>query len=324
MDRRMRKLSVLVALLATAVTGYGDEELYKGLGGSVEELRVVLDLNPAQVQDLRSLLEEAREEYEGIRAAARARGVEEASRQRRAWQDRLSRRVREFLSESQGELYEEWLDFKQRLSHEYDKALFGLPTVTEMKLRIGLAKEDADRMQQEADEGIEKIRGTLLELKRSGAEPQQLARELNLLRRETIEAMIEGASTPAQNKLKAFVKQWLQPPEDKLSKARRGQLGRLMKALAVEQAAEEKRIRNLVAAVLMHQAETRGLRKGMGKQVLMAVVRAKKEREAWIAMNEYGALIAIHDRRRDMLSEKLKATLSTKQLAKLVAEGIIE
>lgn len=311
-------------LTLMALAAFVQPDVARAAGGGVEELRAALDLEAPRVEKLRALFAEAEKDSEGIRKTAREKGADAARDQRDAWQKQLREKVKAVLSDLQKARYDDWLARKDRLAAEFDKALFGIPTVTEMKLKLSISAETAEKMQRAADNGIEKIRKKVIDLKSANAKQEEIAQAVNQLRRETIERMIESTSGTEQKRVKEFIKSWLQTPEAKLSKTERERLGRVMKTLQLKDAELEKKVRSLVAAVLMHHEENTWLRRGLGKELIMAVVKAKKDADIWITLSEYGALVDIHTRRLESLGEDLKNVLSTKQVAKLVAEGILD
>ncbi|MBI2901064.1 MAG: hypothetical protein HYY17_12835 [Planctomycetes bacterium] len=314
----MRGLILLFALPA------GGDEVVRAAGGNVEELRAVLGLDAAQVRDLRARLARAGTDYESVRTAMREKGAAAALEAARAWEKGVRDSVRGILADPQKPRYDDWLAFKRRLAGEYDKALFGIPPVTEMKLRIGLGAEAVRKMQRASDDGLAKIQDRVLKMKDGRAEAEAIAKAVNDLRRTTIEAMIESVAGAERKKVKEYVKTWLQTAEAKLAKADRDRLVRVLKALAVADGEQEKRLRARLAAVFLHQQELADLRRGMAKELLMAVLKAKPEADIWEAIDEHGALIDVHVRRLSSLYEDVKADLPTKQVARLVSEGIIE
>lgn len=292
-------------------------------GGSVEELRAVLDLDVEQVRSLRSYFDRAETEYDEVRKAFRDQGGEAALEKEKAWEQRVRDDLKKLLRDPQRSRYSEWLGFKKRLASEYDKALFGLPMVTELKLRLELGPDAVRTLQRISDGGLDRIQAKVKELKNAKAPTEEIAKSVNDLRKSTIESMIEGLSSGDQKKVKEFVKAWLQTPEAKLAKADKDRLVRVMKTLALD-GELEKRTRSKTAAILMHQAEVSSLRKGLAKELLMLVLRAKAEAEVWEAFHEHTALVDVHQRRLKSLYEDLKSDLPTKQIAKLVSEGILE
>lgn len=305
----MNQILALVLQVATAA------------GGSVEELRAVLDLDAEQVRNLKSFFDRAEQQYDEVRKAFRDQGGQAALDKEKAWEEKVREDVKKLLKDTQRGRYSEWLAFKRRLASEYDKALFGIPMVTELKLRLDLGSDSVKRLQRISDDGIDRIQARVKDLKNAKAPVEEIAKAVNEIRKSTIESMIEASTD--QKKLKEFVKAWLQAPEAKLAKADKDRLGRLMKTLAID-GDLEKRIRAKIAAILMHQADVAALRKGLGKELLMLVLRTKAEAEVWEAFHEHSALIGVHEKRLKSLYEDLKADLPTKQIAKLVSEGIVE
>lgn len=314
----VRRLIGAVLLLSSTAARAGDE-IAQAAGGNAEELRAVLALDANQFRDLQLRLTQGAKEYESIRTTLQEKGANAALDERKAWGDRLRGRVREVLTDSQRGRYDAWLEFKRRLAGEYDKALFGIPTVTEMKLRLELPPESVRKMQRASDQGAQKIEERVRKFKDEKASPDDIAKAVNELRRSTIEKMIESVSGAEQKRVKEFVKSWLQTAEAKLAKATRDRLVRTLKTLEAPE-----RVRARLAAVLLHQEETIGLRRGLGKELVLLVLRAKSDAEVWETFHEYTALIAVHTKRLESLYADLKADLPTKQIAKLVSEGILE
>lgn len=321
----MRQIAILLGFCGIASLAQGEEDVFRAAGGRVEELRAVLDLTPAQVKDLSSLIEKARNDQDAISKLAREKGIEAAREARRDWHSRIRSSISGLLKEAgQKYRYADWLDKKQHLEDEYEKAVFGLPPVSELKLHAGLPGAVTDAIQKLADEGVAGIRKKVSEFKTAAPDPEEVAKAVNELRRNIIEQMIRRCPKEHQKRLTEYIKTWLQSGESKLSKPEHERLSRIMKALAPQDQAADKRTRSLVASVLMHQEEQLWLKRSMAKEVLVALLRPKREADVWTALNEYGALLEVHRRRLQFLSGEMKACLGTKDLGKLVAEGILE
>jgi len=321
----MKRRLLALFLFAAAGSGVGaGEETNRAAGGGQEELRAVLEMDASQTDRLRTAFRAADQEFQRMRDGARARGGQPAIEELIAWQDRLRDAVRGVLNPNQVSRYDGWLERKRRLGEEYDKALFGIPTPTELKVKLGFSPETLDKEQKIADEGVDSIRRKMVEMRTSGSTVDEIGSAVNDLRKETIRKEIEAASGAEQRKIRDWLKTWLKAPAEKLSRTEFDRLERVMKGLELADGAQSGRIQALVASVLWHMEENAGLRRGLGKELVMAILRQKGDAEVWVAIYEYGTLIDIHARRIKALRDDLKATLPTKQIAKLVAEGVLE
>jgi hypothetical protein len=101
-------------------------------------------------------------------------------------------------------------------------------------------------------------------------------------------------------------------------------MDRVLKGLDLGDTALGDRVKTLVAAVMWHQEENAQLRRSLAKELIGTLLQKKPEAEVWRSLYEYGALVDIHNRRIKALRDDLKAMLPTKQIAKLVTEGILE
>ena len=202
---RLILLSVALAGLS-AGPAFAQDDVARGAGGCIEELRAVLELEPAQLKTLRAIFSESRSEFETVKKGAQEKGTDAGRQARKEWQARLRERVRGTLTAGQTKRYEEWLERKDRLAREYDKALFGIPTTTEMKLRLNLPADAADRMYRASDAGIEGIRKRLLELKGQQAPDEDIARSVNEQRKALLDKLPEAAGTAVQGRVRDYIK----------------------------------------------------------------------------------------------------------------------
>lgn len=321
----MRRLLVPVVLaLLSALAVRAGEETSRAGGGSAEELRAVLDLDQQQAGRVQSLFRDAENELLQMRSGARSRGAAVTIEQLVGWQNGLRQRVKDALHPNQLSIYESWLDKKRRLGEEYDKALFGVPNCTELKLKLGYAPETLEKVQVIADQAVADIRKKMAEMRTAGQPTAAIGDAVNELRKDAVKKMGEAASSAEKRKFTEYLKTWVKVPAEKLSRPEGDRLDRIMKQLELTDAGVTDRVQTLVAAVLWHQEENATLRRGLGKELLMTLLQKRPEAEVWTALYEYGTLFDIHNRRIKALRDDLKALLPTKQIAKLVAEGVLE
>ena len=240
------------------------------------------------------------------------------------WQDSLRKRIKDVLHPNQLSAYESWLEKKRRLGEEYDKALFGIPNATELKLKLGFAPETLEKEQVIADQAVTDIRRKMADMRGAGQSTAAIGDAVNEVRKEAVKKMGDAASSAEKRKFTEYLKTWVKVPAEKLSRPEGDRLDRIMKQLELADGAVTDRIQSLVAAVLWHQEENATLRRGLGKELLMTLLQKRPEGEVWTAIYEYGTLFDIHNRRIKALRDDLKALLPTKQIAKLVAEGVLE
>lgn len=322
----MRRLLALAAiLLASAAPGRaGVEECNAAGGGSVEELRAVLDLDSQQGSRLLQAFRDADGDLQRLRDAARGRGSVVSIDQLVAWQDALRGKIKDILHPNQLSQYESWLEKKRRLGDEYDKALFGLPNATELKLKLGLAAESLEKVQALADQAVADIRRKMAEMRAAGQGLPAIGDAVNALRSDALRRMAEGVASSEKLKFANYLKGWLKTPAEKLTRPEADRLDRIVKQLELADGAFSDRVQSLVAAILWHQEENAILRRGLGKELIMTLLQKRPEGEVWTALYEYGTLLDIHNRRIQALRDDLKAILTTRPIAKLVAEGVLE
>ncbi len=321
----MRQVIAVLGLLAMAGPAVTEEEVYRAAGGRIEELRAALDLTPDQVKEVGTIIEKARMGQDDLSKIAREKGMDALRDARLKWNAELRGTISGHLKDaSQKYRYADWLDRKRCLEEEYDKAVLGLPPMTDIKLHTGLPSTVTDPLQKVADEGVQAIRKKLTALKAAKADSEEIARTVNDMRRSAIELLIKSCPKEHQKKLKDHIKLWLQSAESKLSKPEHERLARIMKSLAPQDPAVEKKSRVLLASILMHQEEQLWLRRGRARDILVAVLRSKREADIWTALNEYGAMTEVQQRRLRFLAGEARALFGTKELGKLVAEGILD
>ncbi|MEK7468536.1 MAG: hypothetical protein AAB074_14085 [Planctomycetota bacterium] len=314
---------VVLALLFAPGVRAGEETNRAG-GGSAEELRAVLDLDSQQAARVQTLFRDADGELAQLRAGARQRNAAVTIEQLVGWQDSLRKRIKDVLHPNQLSAYESWLEKKRRLGEEYDKALFGIPNATELKLKLGFAPETLEKEQVIADQAVTDIRRKMADMRGAGQSTAAIGDAVNEVRKEAVKKMGDAASSAEKRKFTEYLKTWVKVPAEKLSRPEGDRLDRIMKQLELADGAVTDRIQSLVAAVLWHQEENATLRRGLGKELLMTLLQKRPEGEVWTAIYEYGTLFDIHNRRIKALRDDLKALLPTKQIAKLVAEGVLE
>ncbi|KAF0245589.1 MAG: hypothetical protein FD180_1457 [Planctomycetota bacterium] len=314
---------VLLALIQALAVRAGEETNRAG-GGSAEELRAVLELDSIQAGRVQTLYRDADGELQQLRTGARQRNGAVTIEQLVGWQTGLRQRVKDVLHPNQLSLYEAWLEKKRRLGEEYDKSLFGVPNATELKLKLGFAPDTLEKVHGIADQAVVDIRRKMSEMRAAGQSVSSIGDAVNELRKEAVKKMGEAASSAEKRKFTDYLKTWVRIPAEKLSRPEGDRLDRIMKQLELADGAVTDRIQSLVSAVLWHQEENATLRRGLGKELLMTLLQKRPESEVWTAIYEYGTLFDIHNRRIKALREDLKALLPTKQIAKLVAEGVLE
>lgn len=310
--------------LAAAATAFAGEETSRAGGGSLEELRAVLELDGQQAGRVQAIYREGDADLQRLRDAARGRGAVVSIDQLVAWQDALRQKVKDALHPNQLSLYESWLEKKRRLGEEYDKSLFGLPNATELKLKLGYTAETLEKVQPIADQAVADIRKKMAEMRGAGQPVAAIGEAVNSLRTDAMRKMADCGTSSEKLKFANYLRGWLKTPAEKLSRPESDRLDRTMKQLELADGAMSDRVQSLVAAVLWHQEENSILRRGLGKELLMTLLQKRPEAEVWTALYEYGALFDIHNRRIKALREDLKAMLPTKPIAKLVAEGVLE
>ena len=320
--RRFLAPAVLALLSALAVRA--GEETNRAGGGSAEELRAVLDLDSQQAARVQTVFRDADGELSTLRSGARSRGAAVTIDQLVGWQDGLRKRVKDVLHPNQLSLYEAWLEKKRRLGEEYDKALFGIPNATELKLKLGFAADTLEKVQTVADQAVADIRKKMADMRGAGQAISAIGDAVNEVRKDAVKKMGETASSAEKRKFADYLKTWVKVPAEKLSRPEGDRLDRILKQLELADGAATDRVQALVAAILWHQEENATLRRGLGKELLMTLLQKRPEAEVWTAIYEYGTLFDIHNRRIKALRDDLKAILPTKQIAKLVAEGVLE
>jgi hypothetical protein len=314
---------VLLALCSTLPVRASEETCRAG-GGSAEELRAVLELDSQQATRVQGLYRDADNELAQLRAGARSRNAAVSIEQLVAWQVALRQRVKEALHPNQVSLYDAWLEKKRRLGDEYDKSLFGVPNVTELKLKLAFAPETLEKIQAIADQVVLDIRKKMAEMRIAGRPTAEIGDAVNELRKEAVKKMGDASSSAEKRKFQDYLKTWVKVPAEKLSRPEGDRLDRILKQLELTDAGLTDRVQSLIAAVLWHQEENATLRRGLGKELLMTLLQKRPEAEVWTAIYEYGTLFEIHNKRIKALRDDLKALLPTKQIAKLVAEGVLE
>ena len=321
----MRTLITLLCLSASAwAQADRDVDLVATLGGRVRELRAVLGLNPAQEKDLAELFESLKKDSDEFRAKVKDKGADAVRPEFEKWQDEARAQFIKMLTVEQQAKFAAYRAKKKRLSEEFDKALFGIPPVTELKLRVGLEDPAIGGMAAAADAAVDAIRKKVSDLRKDKAKQEDLSKAVNEERKSGIEKMIAAAPAGAQPKIRQYIKDYLRTPVDKLAKADHDKLDRTLKMLDLKDPEKEKSAQRLVAAILMHRAEEDALRKGMAKDLVVLILTKKNEAEMWQRMNEYQALIDIHGRRLKDLYNDAKSVFTSAEIAKLVSEGVIE
>jgi len=319
--RPLRALALSV-LLATAATA--GVETNAAAGGSVEELRAVLGLDPQQADRLRQLFSDAEMDLERRRDQARSRGTVVPIDDLVAWQSALRERVRSSLGAAQQPVFDGWMARKASLAREYDRALFGIPMPTELKLRLSLSPETTAKMMTAADESLAKIREAISQLRAQGRPLGEIGEAVNEHRKDAIRKMLEAATSTEQRRIRDWLKTWFKPAADKLPGTERDRLDRVMKSLDIADGATGGRTQELVAGILWHMTEADSLKRSLGKDLLMAILRSKAEVDVWISLHEHRAVIAVHQARLRELRGDLQDQMPTRQVAKLVAEGVLE
>ncbi|MBI2920776.1 MAG: hypothetical protein HYY18_06785 [Planctomycetes bacterium] len=315
----MKRLFATALLFAcVAIRARAGEDVNRMAGGGIEELRAVLELDAAQADRLRNAMRTAETDYARLRATRAT--VEELVN----WQEGLRGRVRAILTPQQAEKYDAWLERKRRLGDEYEKALYGLPVLTELKLRASLSPESQLKMQPVADEAVKGIKARMAAMRGAGANLNDIGLAVNELRKEFIRKMVEAASKDDLRKIREYLKIWVKTPAEKLTRVEQDRLERVMRQLELADGAQSDKVRSLVSSALWHLEECNSLRRGLGKELLMLILSRKADAEMWISIYDYTTLIDIRTRRVRAVREDLKAALPTKQIAKLVAEGILE
>lgn len=320
----MRPLLAALLLAAASIAARASEESNRAGGGSVEELRAVLELDAQQGARLQTVYRDADADLQRLRGDARSRGAVVTIDQLVAWQDTLRQRIKDVLHPNQLSLYEAWIEKKRRLAEEYDKALFGLPNATELKLKLGYGAETLDKVQAIADQAVTDIRKRMAEMRGAGQPVAAIGDAVNALRTDALRKMADCGSSSEKLKFANYLKGWLKTPAEKLSRSEVDRLDRMMKQLELADGAMADRVQSLVAAILWHLEENATLRRGLGKELLMTLLQKRPEGEVWTALYEYGTLFDIHNRRIKALRDDLKAMLPTRPIAKLVAEGVLE
>ncbi|MCC6741570.1 MAG: hypothetical protein IT452_21205 [Planctomycetia bacterium] len=320
----MRPLVAALLLAVAALAAGASEEANRAGGGSFEELRAVLELDAQQGTRLQAVYRDADAELQRLRGDARSRGAVLTIDQLVTWQDGLRQRVKDVLRPQQLGLYEAWIEKKRRLGDEYDKALFGIPNATELKLKLGHAPETLDKVQAIADQAVADIRKRMAEMRGAGQPVAAIGDAVNGLRTDAMRKMADCGTSSEKLKFANYLKTWLKTPAEKLSRPEVDRLDRTMKQLELADGAMSDRVQALVAAILWHQEENATLRRGLGKELLMTLLQKRPEGEVWAALYEYGTLFDIHNRRIKALRDDLKSMLATRPIAKLVAEGVLE
>ncbi len=320
----MMSLFKIAAGLLFLVQAERDADLVRVIGGRVQELSAVLQLDEAGQADLGKFFDAAKAEIDEFRAKVKEKGAASAAGEYAKWRDGVRGRFRATLKPDQQKLYDGYLARKARLDGAFEKALFGIPPPVELKLRLGLNDKEIEPLARASDEGVRAIRDKLAALRKDGAADQDLARAVNDLRRSAIEKMIGSVRGSLQTKVRQYVKKYLRTPFDKLSGVDRALLDRTLRNLKIKDRQRASGAKRLLSAILMHRAENTLLRHGMGKDLLVILLTHRREAELWIRMNEYEALIRIHDRRLEDLYGDAKSLFTSTEIARLVAEGMIK
>jgi hypothetical protein len=299
-------------------------------GGGVEELRAVLGLAAAQLQELRGLFGEAEKEYAAVLKTARERGFEAARDAGELWKKKVQDGIRKLQAGSQTARYDGWLALKARLALDRDLSALGLPAITELKIRCQLGEEPVRTLAGVAREHLKKLRKKLLSMHESGARPEEIALALNSGRREAVEEMIDAAGPST---VKPYVQLALRSAEERLSAIDRDRLERIMRQLAMDDAERRRRTRILVAATILHEDLRLAVRRELTTALLTGYFQPAPapgpksvdyDAAAWTALYEFGTLYAIHGERIASLQRELRDALSTRQIAKLVAERVLD
>lgn len=320
----MRLLRAALPLVLLAATARASDETNRMAGGSMEELRAVLDLDAAQFRSLQTAFQNGDADLQRTRDTARNRGAVPTIDALIQVQDNLHKTIKDILHPNQLSLYEAWLEKKRRLADEYDKALFGIPAVTEIKLKLALSSETLEKMQKVADQAVTDIRKKIFDLRSAGAAMAAIGDSVNEIRQAAVAEMGKFATMAEKRKFVDYLNTWNKTPEDKLSRGELDHLDRVMKGLDMADGVLSDRVKALVAAILWHQEESGVLRRGLGKELALTLVQKKPEAEIWAALYEYGTLFDIHARRIKALRDDLQGAMPTKQIAKLVSEGVLE
>lgn len=320
----MIPMALLVLLLALLPQADRDEDLVSTLGVKLRELTAVAALLPSQEKPVGDLADLLAKELGDLRVKGSEQGFGALGEEYPKWQEGARDRLRQLLRPEQRVFYDAHLAKKRRLAAEYEKSLFGIPPVTELKLRLALDDAAVEPMYRAADAGIEAIRKRVTDLRKQAAKPEDLARAVNDERRIVIERMIESVKGGAQSRVKEYVKDFLRTPEAKLTRADKATLDRLQKGLDVKDAARQQSSRRLLAAILMHKFEIALLRHGQSKDLITMIVTRRPEADMWVRMAEYTALVSIHERRLRDLNSDAKSYFTSQEIARLVSEGALE
>lgn len=320
----MTATALSLLLLALPPQADRDEDLVLTLGVKLRELSAVAVLLPAQEKPVADLVEALSKELGELRAKASEQGLGAMGEEYLQWQERARDRLRQLLRPEQRALYDAHLARKKRLAAEFDKSLFGIPPVTELKLRLALDDAAAEPLYRAADAGVDAIRKRVTDLRKQAAKPEDLVRAVNDERRTAIERMIECVKGGQQAKVKDYVKDFLRTPEAKLMRADKATLDRLQRGLDIKDATRQQSARRLLAAILMHRFEVALLRHGQSRDLITMIVTRRPEAEMWVRMAEYTSLISIHERRLRDLNSDAKSYFTSQEIARLVSEGALE
>ena len=119
-------------LFLTFIAG-SDGELIKAAGGSLEELRAVLYLDSTRTGRVKAAFDAARTSYKTVEETERSRGTDAADQERMRWAESFRAEIRNCLEPPQIKRYEAWLKRKADWASEYDKLVYGIPPVTQIR-----------------------------------------------------------------------------------------------------------------------------------------------------------------------------------------------
>lgn len=318
-------LIALAALSAGAASAFGQEERPDRLiGGSVEELGAVLGVQGQQRTTLQAVYDETSSKYRDVLKTVRDQGLTGAKADLDKLREDCRKRVSDLLLPNQRPTYETLLKRKDALATEYEKALFGLPPVTGLRIKLALNESDCAAMQKVNDKAVETISKKVVEMSNAKTETDKIVTAVNDLRKQALTDLMAAAPKGMEAKIRDAVYNYIKPVEEKLTPKERDQLDKVMKAFDAKDKERVAEIRRKVASIYMHRAEMAPLSKTMLSELGKIMLNKKKEPELWLRLDDYKTLLDIHRQRIEALQGDLRATTSTKELYKLVSEGIVD
>lgn len=317
-------LAIATAALLTGAALAQEERPDRLIGGSVEELSAILGVQGAQRTTLQGAYDETAAKYRDVLKTLRDQGLMSAQDDLDKLRADCRKKVTDLLQPNQRPVYESLLKRKDTLAAEYEKALFGLPPVTGIRVKLALNESDCAAMQKVNDKAVEAISKKVVEMSNAKEESEKIVKAVNELRKQALTDLIAASPRGLEGKIRDAVYDFIKPVEEKITPKERNELDKVMKALDIKEKERVTDTRRKIASIFMHRAEMAPLNVNMLSDLGKIMLNKKKEPELWLRMDDYKTLLDIHRRRIDALQDELRSTATTKQVYKLIAERIVD